>query len=174
MDLSGTWQLDVPACPSLNGTIYIGREGDITAARYVCNDNTPSDAFYLWGRSIRIDSAKGEDKVVFRGSLDGHAGSGRCTARVGLRSRSGSPRKVSDEVPASFTLAGHEEAPSIPVSGDNEHKRASQPEQCIRTQRGRPIRHVPPRARFSGDNGRRRWETRGRGMSTSIPPMDPC
>ncbi len=111
-DPSGTWQIDVPACPSLNGTVYIGRSGDITNAKYLRNDSMPDDAFYFWGRSIRIDSTKDQDKVVFRGSLDARTGTGTIYRQNWLQEPQWSATKVSDEVPASVSLvASHETAP---------------------------------------------------------------
>ncbi len=111
-DLSGTWEIDVPTCPSLNSTVYIGREGDVTPARYVCRDNTSGDALYLWGHSVRIDSTKGDSKVVFRGSLHGRAGSGTLYRQGWLEEPQWFATKASDEVPASLSFTEQQESSS--------------------------------------------------------------
>jgi formylglycine-generating enzyme required for sulfatase activity/precorrin-6B methylase 2 len=111
-NLSGTWELDVPACPSLNGTVYIGREGAATTARYICHDNTTSDATYIWGPSVRIDAGKGDSKVVFRGSLHGEEGNGTAYRQGWPQDPEWIATKIADEAPASLALADRQEASS--------------------------------------------------------------
>ena len=131
--LSGTWELDVPAWPSLGGTVYIAREGDITTATYICRDSTLSSAVYLWGRSIMIDSSQGDSKIVFRGSLDGHAGNGKIYGQSWSEEPRWSATRVSDEVPASLTPTEQQESSSpdpatqtVQVPGGQEPDTASQ------------------------------------------------
>jgi formylglycine-generating enzyme required for sulfatase activity/precorrin-6B methylase 2 len=118
-DLAGTWELHVPGGTGLDGTIYVARTGEVTAATYVCNDKTSSDAFYLWGRSIRIDAVRGNDQVVFRGVLDSQAGSGTVYRQGWTQEPQWFAKKVSEQVPASFTTPKPEEplpAPPPPQS----------------------------------------------------------
>jgi len=152
-ELPGTWELLVPTSPVLNGIVHIGRSGNTLLAQYTCNDNTPGDAFYIWGRSIRIDTTRGNNKVIFRGALDSQAGSGTLYRQGWTQEPQWFARKVSDDVPASLTAAPPEESATAAPSAPTAQARGETGTVQRRDEPNAPVQPAAPAIPYP----RRRW-----------------